>query len=150
MTALNHYKRMPVLFGNINHLCSLLRQSKSEYELMAVALSDEALSRTILTLAQMNNQYACELSALLQTLGGTPQKQKMQELKVKADAQDVRDENATLHYCKQKGKKLVKAYQKLLRKTYLNKGMRNMVHYQLVGMRSAFVQLQLLSSLQSH
>ena len=150
MTAFNHCKTLPILFENINNLCGLLRQSKSEYEQTAAALTDIALSRTILTLAQVNNQYACELSAQLQTLGGAKQEEKTQEPKIKADAKFVRTESAALGFCKRKEKEMVRAYQKLLKKSYLNKGMRNMVHYQLVGMRNAFEQLQLLSSLQSH
>ena len=150
MTAFNHYKTLYVLFENINDLCGLLRQSKREYEQAAAALTDEALSRTILTLAQVNNQYACELYAQLQTLGGATLEEKTQEPEVKADAKFVRDESAALGFCKRKEKKMVKAYQKLLKKSYLNEEMRNIIRYQLAGMRSAFVQLQLLSSLQSH
>ena len=150
MTAFNHLKTLPLLFENINDLYGLLQQSKREYEQAAAVLTDEALSRTILTLAQANNQYACELSAQLQVLGGTAQQEKTQEREVKAAATFVRNESAALRFCKKKEKEMVRAYRKLLKKSYLNKEMRNMIQYQLAGMQSAFVQLQLLSSLQSH
>ncbi len=152
MSAFNHFKTLPALFENINNLCALLWQSKREYEQAAATLTDEALSRTILTLAQENNQYACELSAQLRILGSivqeeTVQEEKKQEPEAKVETKPVGDKSAVLGFCKRKEKKMVRAYQKLLKKSYLNKEMRNMIRYQLVGMRNASEQLQLLSSL---
>ncbi len=149
MNTLSHYKTLHTLFDNIDDLCDLLQQSKREYEQAAAVLTDEALSRTILTLAQENNQYACELSAQLKILRSAAQEEKAEEPEVKADATFVGDESAAIGFCKRKERKMVRVYQKLLKKSYLKGGMRNMIRYQLTGMRSAFAQLQLLSSLWS-
>lgn len=146
MLGLLHPNTLPVLLKKISHLCGLLRRSKKEYEQVATALSDEELCPAILTLAQESNQYACELSAQLQVLsGGKIAEEKTQPRE--ADLTRLRNAGALRRFCKRREKEIVSAYRKLLRKSYLHEGLRQMIHYQLEGMRSAFVQLELLNSL---
>ena len=60
----------------MNNLCRVLRQEKKEFEQVATTLENKDLRSTILTLAQESNQYACELSSQIHTMGGTPEIEK--------------------------------------------------------------------------
>jgi hypothetical protein len=75
MMEFNIFTASPFILEKINHLCSLLWREKRAYEQVAANIPDKELRRTILTLAQGNNQYACELSSQIQTLGGIPLKE---------------------------------------------------------------------------
>lgn len=150
MPTFTRYKTPAVLFEKINELYGLLRRSKSEYEQMAATLPDKELSRTMLTLAQESNQYACELSSQLQILRGAVQAEEPPEPTAKIDAKLFRHTKAIVRFCERSEKKTIRAYQKLLAKTYLHEGVRKMISYQLEGLQSAFEQLKLLNSLKFH
>ena len=150
MTATVRPASTLAFFENIKDLCGLLWQRKKEYEQLAAALTDKALSRTILMLAQECHQYACELSAQLQCLGGPAPGEKMQAPRATIDAKSYRNESAVLRFCKRQENKTVRAYRKLLRKAYFHEGVRQMIRYQLEGLRGAVVQLNLLTAVKFH
>ena len=66
---LNIYPAPPLIVEKINCLCNLLRRDKMRYEQVSATIPDKALRRTILSLAQSTNQYACELLSQIHTLG---------------------------------------------------------------------------------
>lgn len=145
MFTSNRTKPLPLFLDSISDLCGLLWQGKKAYEQAAAALPDNALRRTILTLAQESNQYACELCAQLRTLGRKAPDEKAYASGIRTNR--FRDSNAVLRFCQRKEKRIVNAYGKLLKKAAVHEGVQNMIRYQLNGMRNAFVQIQLLSSL---
>ena len=150
MLATRYPKAKPAVLEKIKDLCHLLWQHKRQYEQLAAALPDKDLSRTILVLAQESHQYACELSAQLQSLGGPPAGEKTKLPGEAIDAKSLRDESAVLRYCKQTEQKTVRTYRKLLRKSGLHEGIREMIRYQLDGLRSTLEQLHLLNAVTFH
>lgn len=144
------FKAPPFLLEKINELCDLLWQGKREYEQVSAIIPDKELRRTILTLAQESNQYACELSSQIQILGGALQKQKIYLSEPKLNINVFHDENDILSFCKMIEKKMVKAYHEILNESHLYEGLRSLIHYQLNGILYAFMQLKLLNSVRLH
>jgi uncharacterized protein (TIGR02284 family) len=140
------FKASPFILEKVNLLCRLLWQGKKEYELVAANISDKELRRAILTLAQGNNQYANELSSLIETLGGVPPKENMHEPEQEISSKIFRDENEILVFCKMNETKMLEAYREILNESFLYDGLRKMIRYQLNGILCAFTQLKLLDS----
>src|SRR5687768_800771 len=149
MIGFNVYKAPPYLLEKMNNLCSLLRQEKKEFEQVAITVTNKDLRITMLSLAQESNQYACELSSQIHTLGGVPEMEKNSE----AEPEEIRnfnDENEILTFCKMNEKKMISAYQEILNEAFLYDGLRKMIRYQLNEMLCAFTQVKQLNSLKFH
>jgi len=140
-------KTPPFILEKIENLCNLLLKGKREYEQVASVVPDKDLRRTILTLAQESNQYACELFSQIQSLGGITQEEKTDESECELDIKVLTDENEILSFCKMNEKKMVSAYREILNESFIYEGLRKMIRYQLNGILCAFMQLKLLSSL---
>ncbi|MBD0289459.1 MAG: hypothetical protein ICV79_29180 [Flavisolibacter sp.] len=145
MLRFRRKKSFSALLKKINDLCDLLRKGKREYEQMAASLPDKEIRQTILTLAQERNQYACELSAQLKIFGVKEAVERPQEQKVAFKY--FRNLSAVLLFCRLRERKTLRAYRKLLKQSSINQGIQRMIHYQLEGMKCAFIQIKLLSSL---
>ncbi len=145
----NLFKASPFVLEKINLLCGLLWQGKKEYELVAAGIADKELQRVILSLAQGNNQYACELSSQIETLGGTPPKENMHEHEHKMEAKNFWDENEILIFCKINEKVMLDAYREILNESFLYEGLKKMIRYQLNGVLYAYTQLKLLNTFSS-
>jgi hypothetical protein len=150
MIGFNHYEAPPFLLAKINNICSLLWQGKKEYELVATTIADNDLRCTMLTLAQESNQYACELSSQIHTLGGVPEIEKNNEPELRDEIKNLNDENEILTFCKMNEKNIIGAYQEILDDSFLYEGLRKMILYQLNEMLCAFMQVKQLSSLKFH
>ena len=150
MIGFNLFKAPPFILEKINLLCRLLWQGKREYEHVAANIPDKEFRRTILTLAQENNQYACELSSQIQALGGVPLDENKYESEPEAEINNFRDQNVIMAFCKINEKKMVSAYREILNESTLYEGLRKMIQYQLNGTLYAFMQLKLLNSLKVH
>jgi hypothetical protein len=144
---LNVYQTPPVILEKINILCNLLQQDKIKYERVSATIPDKELRRTILSLAQESNQYACELSSQIQTLGGNSQKEKMDGYDPDMAGDNLYDEKDILNFCEMNEKKMVSAYREILNESYLYEGLRKLIRYQLNGILCSFTQLRLLNSL---
>lgn len=150
MIGFNLHKAQPCILEKINTICSLLRQGKKEYEQVAVSIEDEDLRNTMLTLAQESNQYACELSSQIQTLGGVPEMEKDDDADMAEALKNLDDESKILSFCKMNEKKMIKAYQEILNESFLYDGLRKMIRYQLNEMLCIFMQVKQLKSLKLH
>lgn len=150
MIAYDIYKAPPFLLEKMNAICRLLRQGKKEYEQVAIAVEDKDLRSTMLTLAQESNQYAHELSSQMQSLGGIPEMEKIEDPELTDDIKNLYDENEILTFCKMNEKKMVGAYQEILNESYLYEGLRKMVRYQLNELLCTFMQVKQLRSLKFH
>ena len=142
----NIYKASPFLLEKINVLCILLWKGKKEYEQVASTIPDKALSQAILTLAQESNQYAYELSSQIQTMGGVIPNGNDEATDPQSGTKVFQDGNEVLTFSENE-KKMVTAYQEILKESFLFEGLRKMIHYQLNGILCAFTQLKLLNSL---
>ena len=150
MIGFNLFKASPFVLEKMNCLCRLLWQSKRKYEKAAENIPDKELRCTILTLAQGKNQYACELSSQIHTLGGIPPHENIDDAEQKEELTILRDEKEVLAFCKVSESGVVNAYREILDEASLYEGLRKMIHYQLNGALCAFMQLKLLSSLKFH
>jgi uncharacterized protein (TIGR02284 family) len=150
MIGFNLFRTPPFILEKINLLCRLLWQGKKEYEHVAANIGDKEFKRTILTLAQENNQYACELSSTVQSLGGVPPKENNYEPEPESEINNFKDQSVIMAFCKMNEKKMVSAYREILNEPSLYEGLRKMIQYQLNGILCAFMQLKLLSSLKIH
>jgi uncharacterized protein (TIGR02284 family) len=150
MIGINLYKAPPYLLEKINTICSLLRQGKIEYEHVATTVTDKDLRRTMLSLAQESNQYACELSSQIQTLGGTPEIEKNNETVMKDEIKNLHGEQEIITFCEKNEKKMISAYREILNESFLYEGLRKMIRYQLNEMLCAFMQVKQIGWLKFH
>ena len=130
MIGFNLYKAPPYLLEKMNNLCSLLLQEKKEFEQVAATITNKDLRITMLTLAQESNQYACELSSQIHSLGGVPEIEKNNEPEQKDKIRNLNDENEILTFCKMNEKRIIGAYQEILNEAFLYDGLRKMIRYQ--------------------
>ena len=149
MIGINLYKAPPYLLEKINTICRLLWQGKKEYEQVAGTVTDKDLRRTMLSLAQESNQYACELSSQIHTLGGTPEIEN-NEAVITPEIKSLNGEEEIIALCQNNEKKLLSAYREILKESYLYKGLRKMICYQLNEMLCAFTQAEQIGNLKFH
>ena len=97
MIGFNLFKAPPFLLDKMNHVCRLLWEGKKEYEQVATTMTNKDLRITMLTLAQESNQYACELSSQVHSLGGVPEIEKINEPELKDDIRNL-NENEILTF----------------------------------------------------
>jgi hypothetical protein len=150
MIGFNLFIASPFILEKIYLLCRLLWKGKKEYEHVAANIPDRELRRTIYTLAQENNQYACELCSQIRSLGGVPPDENNYESEPESEMNNFRDQSVIMAFCKINEKKMVSAYREILNESTLYEGLRKMIQYQLNGTLCAFMQLKLLSSLKVH
>ena len=151
MNGFNVFKAPPFLLEKLGKICSLLRQGKTTYEQFAKNITDKDLRNTMLTLAQESNQFACELSSQIETLGGVPQSGKINEEISEAAIKNVNtDGSEILTLCKKNENKVVAAYREILNDSFLYDGIRKMMGYQLREMLCNFMRLNQLSALKFH
>ena len=150
MIGFNLFKAPPFLLDKMNHVCKLLWQGKKEYEQVASTIDNKDLRSTMLTLALESNQYACELSSQITTLGGVAEKEKNNEPELGDEIRNLNDENEILTFCTMNEKKMIGAYQEILNESFLYEGLREMIRYQLNEMLCAFMQVKQLNSLKFH
>ncbi|HEY8690615.1 MAG TPA: DUF2383 domain-containing protein [Chitinophagaceae bacterium] len=150
MIGINLYKAPPYLLEKINTICSLLRQGKKQYEQVATTIKDKDLRRTMLSLAQESNQYACELSSQIHTLGGTPEIEIINDAVMEDEIKNVNGETEIMILCEKNEKKMMSAYREILNESFLYEGLRKMIRYQLNEMLCAFMQVKQIGYLKFH
>ena len=149
MIGINLYKAPPYLLKKINNICNLLWQGKKEYEQVADTVTDKDLRRTMLSLAQESNQYACELSSQILTLGGTPEIE-IDEAVMADKIKNVIGEKEIITLCQKNEKTMLSAYREILKESFLYEGLRKMIRYQLNELLCAFMQAKQIGSLKFH
>ena len=149
MIGINLYKASPYLLKKINNVCNLLKQGKKEYEQVADTVTDKDLRRTMLSLAQESNQYACELSSQIHTLGGIPEIE-LNNAGIEDEIKNVNGEEEIISLCQKNEKTMLSAYREILKESFLYEGLRKMICYQLNEMLFAFTQAKQIGSLKFH
>ena len=150
MIGLNIYKAPPLLLEQVDNICRLLWQGKQEYELVATSISDKDLRRTMLSLAQESNQYACELSSQIQTLGGNPVIQKPGNTDPEDEIKNLHGENEIVVFCQKNERQMIIAYREILNDSFLYEELRKMIRYQLNQMLCAFMRVKQIGCLKFH
>ena len=148
MIGFNSPKAPPFLLEKMNNLCSLLRQEKKDFEQVASIMTNKDLRSTILTLATESNQYACELSSQIHTMGGMPALEEYNEPEVAPDdTRNLNNEDEILTFCKLNEDKMISAYQEILNEPSLYDGVTKMIRYQLNQIVCAFTHVNQLNAL---
>jgi uncharacterized protein (TIGR02284 family) len=141
------HKTPGIILDKLNRLFNALQEVKNHYEQAAKRIQNHQLKMSILGLAQESKQYANELIAHIETLGG-----KMNET-VKTDFNRV-DEmvNSTgplgnsedLLALKIEEQVVMKTYRDVLNEPFLYDTIRQMIRYQQNGLLHCFSQIRML------
>jgi len=129
----------------LNQLLKTLQEVKKKFEAFASGIKNKQLYDAIISLAVENNQYANELSSLIQSLGGEP---KAINLKNENSFEKRIAEKNVLDVCEKSEMLLVKMYKEVLNESYIYDSLKKMIGYQLNGVMGAFHKLKLLNMLQ--
>jgi len=150
MIGFNLYKAPAFLLEKMNNILSLLRRGKKQYEQVAITAEDKDLRCTMLSLAQETNQYACELSSQIHTLGGEPEIEKIDEDGLGEEIKKLNSDNEKITFCQKNENKMISAYQEILSGSLLYEGLRKMIRYQLNEMLCGFMRVKQLRYLKFH
>jgi uncharacterized protein (TIGR02284 family) len=129
----------------LNQLFTALQGVKKKYEALASSIKDKQLYHAIISLAVENNQYATELSSLIQSLGGEPEPLNSQ-LSAESENQKPRSEKNILNACEKSERLLVKMYRDVLQERYVYDSLKKMIGNQLNGINFSFHRLKLLNT----
>ena len=147
MVASMVHKTPDIILAKLVRLLNELQTVKDNYEQTALRMRNKQLRLSLLALAQESKQYANELIAHIETLGGklndrfkgdfnrmAPDKE---NLLFKEGKSDLREMNL--------GEKLLmKTYRDILNEPFLYDNIRQMIRYQQNGLMHCFSQLKML------
>ncbi len=129
----------------LNTLLQALQEAKKKFESFASGIKNTQLHQTIISLAVENNQYATELSSLIQSLGGETEIIESKDGK-KTKSKIV--EKNVLTACEKSEQLLVKIYKEVLEESYIYDSLKKIISYQMNGVSYAFQKIKLLNKLQ--
>ncbi len=147
MIASVAHKTPGIILDKLTRLLTALQEVKNNYEQVAKRIQNLQLRLSLLGLAQESKQYANELIAHIETLGG-----KFQD-RLKSDFNRVEDEgdipelpSTTVDLVQLKlGEQMVmKTYREVLNEPFLYDTIRQMVRYQQNGLLHCFSQIRML------
>jgi Domain of unknown function (DUF2383). len=147
MIASVAHKTPGVILDKLTRLLNALQEVKNNYEQVAKRIQNRQLRLSLLGLAQESKQYANELIAHIETLGG-----KLQD-RLKTDFNKVEEtvENPELPQSAEDliqlklGEQMVlKTYRDVLNEPFLYDTIRQMVRYQQNGLLHCFSQIRML------
>ena len=147
MIASVAHKTPGIILDKLTRLLNALQEVKNNYEQVAKRIQNHQLRLSLLGLAQESKQYANELIAHIETLGG-----KLQE-RIKSDFNRVADEGDTpelpsttvdLVQLKLGEQMVMKTYREVLNEPFLYDTIRQMVRYQQNGLLHCFSQIRML------
>ena len=136
-------------------LLSFLRQLPGRLEMIADEIDNENLKNALTAVANESNQYAMELNAQLRSMEISPPS---------PDIYDLNEEiiESSISNCaREKGRELLSIcerseaffsdlYLGLLDEYFPNPSLKDMMQYQLLGIRSAFLRIRFLNSVRFH
>lgn len=147
MIASVAHKTPGIILDKLNRLLNALQEVKNNYEQIARRIQNIQLRLSLLGLAQESKQYANELIAHIETLGG-----KLQD-RIKTDFNRVEDGEINMDVPGYMvdlvqlnlGEQLVlKTYREVLNEPYLYDTIRQMIRYQQNGLLHCFSQIRML------
>jgi len=147
MIASVAHKTPGIILDKLTRLLNALQEVKNNYEQVAKRIQNAQLRLSLLALAQESKQYANELIAHIETLGG-----KMQD-KTKTDFNRVDETDTNIEVPGYMvdlvqlnlGEQMVlKTYREVLNEPFLYDTIRQMVRYQQNGLLHCFSQIRML------
>jgi hypothetical protein len=141
------HKTPAVILDKLTRLLNALQTVKENYEQTALRIRNKQLRLSLLALAQESKQYANELMAHIETLGGKLGEQLKDEFNrmgsgdgslVSIDGKmDLREMNLGEQL-------LMKTYREILNEPFLYDNLRRIIRYQQNGLMHCFSQLKML------
>jgi uncharacterized protein (TIGR02284 family) len=146
ITAVAH-KTPGVILDKLNRLLNALQDVKNHFELAAKRIHNHQLKLSILGLAQESKQYANELIAHIETLGGEMQdhiKAEFNSVSGSAEDSEIPANSEILVGLKIEEQHVMKTYRDVLNEPYLYDTIRQMIRYQQNGLLHCFSQIRML------
>ncbi|MDP4129472.1 MAG: hypothetical protein Q8918_15580 [Bacteroidota bacterium] len=141
------HKTPVVILDKLNRLLNALQTVKDNYEQTALRIRNKQLRISLLGLAQESKQYANELIAHIETLGGKMNDRFKGDFN-KMDPSDgqpfVAEGKADLREMNLGEQLLMKAYREVLNEPFLYDNIRRIIRYQQNGLMHCFSQLKIL------
>jgi hypothetical protein len=147
MIAAVAHKTPVIILDKLTRLLNALQEVKNNYEQVARRIQNLQLKLSLLALAQESKQYANELIAHIETLGG-----KLQD-RIKTDFNRLDEADSNIEVPgymvdlvqMNLGEQLVlKTYREVLNEPFLYDTIRQMVRYQQNGLLHCFSQIRML------
>ena len=142
------YNPVTLVVTSLSELRGALIESKGKCEEVARKIGNEQLRKTIISLEQLNIQYAHELDAQIQSLGGEFKNSvalfNPQDLPDSGDSK-INVKKETLNICTKIEYPIIKLYRRILRQPLLNSSLKKIIQYQMNGIMCTTLQLKLLS-----
>jgi uncharacterized protein (TIGR02284 family) len=147
MIAAIAHKTPGIILDKLNRLLNALQEVKNHYELVAKRIQNQQLKLSILGLAQESKQYANELIAHIETLGGILQdrvKTDCNRVDQSSDPQETIGSAEDLVQLKIGEQQVMKTYRDVLNEPFLYDTIRQMIRYQQNGLLHCFSQIRML------
>jgi 1,2-phenylacetyl-CoA epoxidase catalytic subunit len=140
------HKTPAAILDKLIRLLNALQTVKGNYEETALRIRNKQLRLSLLALAQESKQYANELMAHIETLGGKLDEQVKTDFnRMGSDREDLRiTEGMDLRELNLGEQLLMKTYRDILNEPFLYDNVRRIVRYQLNGLMHCFSQLKML------
>jgi|SRR5450432_684648 len=141
------HKTPVIILEKLTRLLNALQEVKNHYELVAKRIQNKQLQLSILGLAQESKQYANELIAHIETLGGKLNdrvKSECNRVDKSEDMQEIPGNTEDLIGLKMEEQQVMRTYREVLNEPYLYDTIRQMVRYQQNGLLHCFSQIRML------
>jgi uncharacterized protein (TIGR02284 family) len=146
ITSVAH-KTPGIILEKLYRLLNSLQDVKNYYEEVAKRIQNKQLKLSILGLAQESKQYANELIAHIETLGGEMQqrtKADCNRVTEPGDIQEIPGSNEDFVGLKLGEQQVLKTYREVLNEPFLYDTIRQMIRYQQNGLLHCFSQIRML------
>ena len=141
------HKTPAVILEKLTRLLNALQTVKNNYVQTALRIRNKQLRLSLLALAQESKQYANELMAHIETLGGKLSEQLKSEFNRTGSGEGgpvPADGTADLREMNLGEQLLMKTYRDILNEPFLYDNIRRIVRYQQNGLMHCFSQLKML------
>ena len=147
MIASVAHKTPGVILDKLTRLLNALQEVKNNYEQVAKRIQNLPLRLSLLGLAQESKQYANELIAHIETLGGKLQdrlKSDFNKVENAVEVSELPGNTEDLVQLNLGEQMLLKTYRDVLNEPFLYDTIRQMVRYQQNGLLHCFSQIRML------
>jgi len=147
MIASVAHKTPGVILEKLTRLLTALQEVKNHYEQVAQRIQNHQLRLSILGLAQESKQYANELIAHIETLGGVMQEKIKEDFNKVGKPEPADELPGYAEYMvglKLGEQQVMKTYREVLNEPYLYDTIRQMIRYQQNGLLHCFSQVRML------
>lgn len=149
MIASVAHKTPGIILDKLTRLLNSLQEVKNNYEQVARRIQNLQLKMSLLGLVQESKQYANELIAHIETLGGKLQermKTDFNRMEEAVENTDLPDHMVDLIQLNLGEQMVLKTYRDVLNEPFLYDTIRQMIRYQQNGLLHCFSQIRMLYS----